>query len=77
MKFTVAALGSLGSLKRVIVRGVLLVPLPWIPKSNPAPGVILSGLGTFAVSSTGKRPLSISQFEVVVEVHGRVLSSRK
>ena len=38
---------------------------------------MLAELGTFAVSSTGKRPLSISQFEVVVEVHCRVLSSRK
>jgi hypothetical protein len=73
----VIAFGSLGSLKRVIASGVLLCPFACNPKSNPAPGVILSGLGRFAVNSTGKRPLSISQFDVVVDVHCRVFNSRK
>src|SRR5580693_157331 len=77
VKFMVADWGSFGSLKRVTVIGVLAWPLGQVPKSNPAPGDILRGLGMLAFNSTGKRPLSISQFEVVVLVHGRVFSSRK
>ncbi len=52
-------------------------PTAWFLKSNPAPGDILRGLGIFAVNSTGKRPLSISQSDVVVLVHCRVFNSRK
>ena len=77
VKLTVAAFGPIGSLKRVIASGELLNPLAWKRKSNPAPGDILNGLGKFAVNSTGKRPASISQFEVVVAVHCSVFNSRK
>src|SRR5262249_5417574 len=52
-------------------------PSGWMPKSKPAPGDILSGLGRLAFSSTGKRPLSISQFVVVPAVHCKVFSFRK
>src|ERR1700733_6064193 len=77
VKFTVAALGSLGSLKTVTVIGAPACPTIWFGKVKPALGDILSVLGRFALSSTGKRPLSISQFVVVALVHCRVFSSRK
>jgi hypothetical protein len=77
-KFTVPAKGSLGSLVSVMVSGSLDVPLPWTAKSNPAPGTILSGLDGFAVSSTGKRPLFISQFGwAELPVHCCVFNCRK
>lgn len=77
VKLIVADFGSFGSLKTVIVSGAVEWPTAWLPKSNPAPGDILSGLGRFAFNSTGKRPLSISQFDVVVLVHCSVFNSRK
>src|ERR1700722_9659578 len=60
-KVTVCGFAMLGSLRRVIVCGTLDLPTGTVPKSNPAPGDILSGLGRFAFNSTGKRPPSRSQ----------------
>src|ERR1700722_3019911 len=77
VKFTVAAFGSLGSLKTVIVIGALTWPTTRFPKFKSAPGDILRVLGILAFNSTGKRPLSISQFAVVLLVHCRVFNSRK
>src|ERR1700727_641793 len=77
VKMMVPALGSAGSLKIVTVIGALVWWTGTAPKFNPALGVILKGLGTFALNSTGKRPLSISQFDVVELVHCSVFNSRK
>ena len=82
MKVTVWVVARLGSLSSVIVNGALVVPFFWYPKSSPALGDIRSGLGSLALNSTGKRPLSISQLggdggSFTALVHCTVFSSKK